>query len=1040
MRELIGPQPTGGHDSLLRRHCTAILLGLWLLFLTGQARATEPTPLRLVLAGEIAATGENLIPNPGFSEVMAGTPAHWRWDRRNTAATFAVVPEGNWGRNAIRISNTTASAPHVFGQLALAEPLPLEPGTQYTLSCYVKGDDPGRAWIGGGEGWWLRLALPASRGEWRRVSRTFTAHPGDTAFPLMINTDGPTTGFLVTDLKLEKGDRATPFIDGPPAGGELKILGLIPPELSAPESEVTLPFYLYAPKTLGTLQISASWAGVGEASPAATELLVGELPPGLHELKLILTTARAERPGQVLHFSVHRNGALLAELAGRLDISTEAGYQATRSGANAAARELGLDLTQAAGSGQPAPYAKAAQALADRFSSVAEAKHQVGRLAEATRDLHFIAGLTGEQSRALREQLAGKRAPLAVPEPQLDKVTIRAGNFWVNDQPVLFLGGMGYDGLRNQLSTVKDFGFNCVGDDYDAYASLRMLASPGQSDETALPRLRQSWEELRGLNLAFAFNPTLHYFPPWALQKYPDITGGDPVDTLPDWSGLGRAAGMRTKSYGAFFPFAIDSASLRALVAGYYAMFFKQMRDYQGFHLVWLMNEPTYASRDPHYLQLYRDYLRRKFGTVAPLNLAWGSSYADFSEILPPADSTSPQQFDWLTFHQDQVASWFEWLAAEARRHDPGVLLSNKPMDWTLLHPELGIDWEREARLWDVPGMDAERHPQDRNYAFTWQTASMALDFQKSVAPGKPLADFEYHYVHEPGVSAQYVRATYWQGYLHGLRYSDFWVWETGQLTTGAAAAGMSNTAWSQPEAAWGTASSALDLRRLAPYVAAFPLRPEVFIYYSRPSLYRDNSTYPATLTAAYEAANGLDAPVGFITDGMIRAGQLAEVKLLIVPAARFVEGEVLGKIREFVGKGGRVVLIGESLAVDEYGRPHGKGQLPSGAKVQQLERAGARELVVDFEQIYTAAGINRPVRAFTKDGKPAWPVECRTALVAGKRITSLIGLNKEPMTIRLAGQQPIRGWVDLISQEKGAGGELELKPLEVRLLRLEGS
>ncbi|NTV12471.1 MAG: hypothetical protein HGA96_00825 [Desulfobulbaceae bacterium] len=1026
----------GGGEAAWRRAAATFLSGC-LLLLAGSAGAGESAPLRLVLAAEVAVAGENLIANPAFAEGAAGLPTSWRWTPRNTAATLSVVPEGRWGRNAVRITNPTASAPHVYGQLVQSAPVRLEPGATYTLSAYVKGDDPGPAWIGGGEGWWLRLALTGTQGQWRRFSRTFIAHPGDVNFPLMINSDGPTPGFLVTDLKLEQGERATPFTDGATAGGGLELIGEIPPEISSPGPEVVLPFFLYSREARGGIKIVAALAGEDGVAPAAAELR-GDLAPGLHELQLVWDIGRESRPSRRLSLALYRGGVRLAEVSGRLAISTESGYQAAQADNLTAVRRLDQALAAVEGKGQAAPYARAAQSLAARFGEVAAAKRQAGRLAEASQDLRFLAGLAGEQCDRLQAQLAGKRPPLAVPEPPLAEVEIRAGNFWVKNQPVMFIGGMGYGELREQLGSLKDFGFNCVGDDYDGYAALRMLTGADRYDDAALPRLRQSWEELRGYNLAFAFNPTLHYFPEWALSEYPDLTGGVPVDGLPDWSGLGRAAGKRTKTYGNFFPFAIDSPSLRRLVAAYYGRLFTTMRDYQGFHLVWVMNEPTYASQDPHYLQLYRDYLRRKFVTLAPLNQAWGSSYGDFAEISPPTERNSPSQFDWLTFHQEQVAGWFEWLAATARQADPGVLLSNKPMAWTLLHPELGIDWEREARLWDVPGSDAERQPQDRNYAFAWQTASMALDFQKSIAPGKPLADFEYHYVHEAGVSAKYVRATYWQSYLHGLRFSDFWVWNTGQLAPGVAAAGMSNTAWSQPEAAWGTASVALDLRRLAPYVAAFPQRPEVFLYYSRPSLYRDNSTYPATLAAAYEAANGLDAPVGFITDAMIQAGQLTEAKLLLVPAARFVQAEVLAKIRDFAGQGGRVVLLGDSLTVDEYGRPHGDRQLRPGANVRQLDRAGARELATVFEQIYQAAGINRPVRALGKDGKPAWPVECRTALVEGKRITYLIGLNKEPLPIRLVGRQPVRGWEELISQEKGTGGEFVLKPLEVRLLRLE--
>jgi len=84
-----------------------------------------------------------------------------------------------------------------------------------------------------------------------------------------------------------------------------------------------------------------------------------------------------------------------------------------------------------------------------------------------------------------------------------------------------------------------------------------------------------------------------------------------------------------------------------------------------------------------------------------------------------------------------------------------------------------------------------------------------------------------------------------------------------------------------------------------------------------------------------------------------------------------------------------------------------------------------------------TGAGVSRPVRALTQDGKPAWPVECRSAVVDGKRVCYLIGLNKEPMKIRLSASPAVSAWEDLASGEKGSGDSFELKPMEVRLLSL---
>ncbi|NLC57804.1 MAG: hypothetical protein GX774_13290 [Armatimonadetes bacterium] len=1010
----------------------AALLCLLLAALAGvgtawPAAAGSAARLRLQVEADAAGVGQNLVPNPSFEEVAQGRPVGWSWDRRNTDATFALVNDAHSGRHAVRITNGTPTSPHVFGQMVLAGGVRLTPGQTYTLSLYAKSRDPGIAWVGGGEGWWMRLLLSGTGGKWRRFTQTFVAR--ESVFPLMVNTDGPTTGFLVDDIKLEQGDHPTPFLDAL----ETRPVELVleaPTVLSVPGAEATLRAFIHVGEgaSPGPARVTLSPAG-GKPLTATTRAL----PPGLSRLQISWTPGA--RPAQ--HWQVTVKVGNRTEQAS-LQLYTAASYQAAEREARAAIAALQATKARAAARGVPTNYARAARVIAQRFLGVAARKRDADLLPAATADAQFLAALCREQDATLRATLAGKQPRREVPNPSLTGLRLGDGCFWAGDEPVMLVGALGYDELERELDTYRDYGFNVIGDDFNAFSAFQMLRGEEQWDETALPRLAANWDRLRQLNLVAAYNPTLHYFPEWALTRYPDITGGDPVDRLPDWSGLNRHAGQRVKTYGGFFPFAIDSPNLRRLVSRYYGKLMPELAKHSLFHVIWLMNEPTYRSTDPHYLELFRAYLRRKFPDIAALNAAWGTQHPSFDAIGYPAQAGSPAKWDWLTFHQDQVASWFEWLAAEIKQHHPRALLSNKPMAWTLLHPEEGIDWEREAELWEIPGCDASRSPDTSTYAFGWVEAAMLFDFQKSVAPEKPLADHEYHYVHSPNLSSEYVRATYFHSYLHGLRMSQFWVWSTGQIGPGAAGAGMDHTAWSQPRVAWGTATAALDLRRLARYIAAFPGRPKVRLYYSRPSLYLDHATHTGGILHAYQAANGLDAPVGFITDRMIRAGKLDGCELLIVPAATHVERNVRAAIEAYARAGGHVALLGESLSRDEYGRPHPTPLALPDDRTVRLEKVDRDALVPALEQAYQWAGVSRPVRALTPQGRPAWPVECRVAVVDGRRVCAIVGLNREPVTVRLEAQPPVRGWEDLITGRRGKGRTLTVKPLDVSLLRLE--
>jgi hypothetical protein len=177
-----------------------------------------------------------------------------------------------------------------------------------------------------------------------------------------------------------------------------------------------------------------------------------------------------------------------------------------------------------------------------------------------------------------------------------------------------------------------------------------------------------------------------------------------------------------------------------------------------------------------------------------------------------------------------------------------------------------------------------------------------------------------------------------------------------------------------------------------------------------------------------YEAANGLDAPVGFVTDRMIKAGRLKEFKLVVVPAAQYIEEEVLSRLQQYVSGGGRIVLVGKSLVYDENRKARA-------AKFGSIGLKSAEQLSRELDQAYTAARITRPLRLKTVDGQNGWPIEFRCSNADTEQVCYIIGLNKTPMTIDITGRMPGPAWRDLISGEEGTGSRFVIKPLEVRLL-----
>jgi hypothetical protein len=84
----------------------------------------------------------------------------------------------------------------------------LKAGEPYTLSAWVRSDDPGTAWIGGGSRWQFRAPFKKTGGAWSRVELTFVPEPVDVDITLRIVTEDTTPGIWIDDVALVAGRHA----------------------------------------------------------------------------------------------------------------------------------------------------------------------------------------------------------------------------------------------------------------------------------------------------------------------------------------------------------------------------------------------------------------------------------------------------------------------------------------------------------------------------------------------------------------------------------------------------------------------------------------------------------------------------------------------------------------------------------------------------------------------------------------------------------------------------------------------------------------
>jgi hypothetical protein len=139
----------------------------------------------LSLATARAAT--NLLSNGSFEQVLDGATAEWQVDAAKAGASIAVAGgAARSGAAALKIVNRTPLAPHVYS--SLTQTVKIKAETTYTLSCYVRTGQGGRAWIGGGADWQYRFGFPEVAADWQRVVGTFTSAAREDQFTVRILT------------------------------------------------------------------------------------------------------------------------------------------------------------------------------------------------------------------------------------------------------------------------------------------------------------------------------------------------------------------------------------------------------------------------------------------------------------------------------------------------------------------------------------------------------------------------------------------------------------------------------------------------------------------------------------------------------------------------------------------------------------------------------------------------------------------------------------------------------------------------------------
>ncbi len=507
--------------------------------------------------------------------------------------------------------------------------------------------------------------------------------------------------------------------------------------------------------------------------------------------------------------------------------------------------------------------------------------------------------------------------------------------------------------------------------------------------------------------------------------------------------------------YGRFFTQRdIDSPVVRSWYTDLFESVLPQVTPSSGntetMHL--LHNEPSFSTREGGWLAAngvssftrnkYRIWLREKYGeSIANLNAVYGTSYFDFNNAaqsltipVPTALQGGPIWYDWCRFNMDRVNDWWTFLANGTTSND----IDNSPITVKVLGGQLknpyrdnGLDMEFLVKLQDIPGQDfamapAELtdiniRPRDKewmaHYQLDWVEQSMGLDFTKTVAPGKPFYDSEWH-----GLSArwqdfnmrpEYVRAGLWLAYTHGMSATTAWVW--GRKNDGSFESVNSifiSEPTTQPRMmnAFGQTFKELNAHAES-IVDLVPQTRDFYIYYVEDSAIQDPD-YIHDLEAVYEALKVMNVRVGFTTPSEI--GSLANSKTVIVPRTPYISDANLNALKSH---GGNIVVIepSSSFAKTEHGDNRGAANvntfatfnLDSAFAMADTFKSGFASIIPSQLVPYTQTKAN---------GQNGYGVLINQANTgnAGATTISMINISNEPRTVDFSLTGGANAFVDL--------------------------
>ena len=572
------------------------------------------------------------------------------------------------------------------------------------------------------------------------------------------------------------------------------------------------------------------------------------------------------------------------------------------------------------------------------------------------------------------------------------------------DRGPVFLTGFGHFAMaQRDLELFPSLGCNIL---QMEIGPSHVFPSEGAINTHALDRFDSVAARAAKANVAVNLLLSPHYFPRWALEKWPHLAGCG----------------------GGFFKYCTYADEAKDLIKRYLQIVIPHIRGNPALHSVCLSNEPethVYGGC-PVLRREWPIWLRRRHGDIAALNREMATAYRSFEEVPMPAGSTGNARSrilaEFVRFNTEQFAKWHEWMADCIHGMAPEMQIHSKISVGGVFNDSdpilYSVDPEAFGAFSNFNGNDSSDYcaifARVSRWSHGWWNMEAAYDWQRA-SNDKPIFNSENH-IHRASraefVPGAHTRTVLWQNAIHGQAATTLWRWDRDFDDGKGQPIGL---ILERPECLEAWAHAALDISRLANVIASIQnLPPSILVCWQRPAVLEGRAS-TEDFFACYRSAAFLGQQVGIVTEDALadfgRTGvtrrPLDGARVLLFPSARDVPDSVSAGLKRFATSGGVVVYADCAN-----------------------ERALAHRLAEE------SSSWPIPDHPFARDvaaGTPVYGVETRGVRCDGRAYIYMCNHLKVAQTVRLESDG-----VDLISG-KPVAQVTSVPPLTPMLVELNG-